>query len=68
MALIETKVPSLEMMIIKLDTAKKVLEVRGRKHNLNKGVTDVISMLIDEVNTLNAFYEAFAETNKIGRS
>ena len=68
MALIQTKVPNLQMLSIKLDTKKRELEAKGVKHTLNKDVSDVISMLIDEINTLNTFYEAFAEANRIGQS
>jgi hypothetical protein len=31
-------------------------------------VTDIISMLIDEVNALNSFYEVVSEANKVGLS
>ena len=68
MALIETQVPSLRMTKVKLDTEKKILEVLGEKHKLNREVSDVISLLMDEINSLNTIYTVFAETNKMGKS
>ena len=68
MALVKTKIPTISTLKIKLDTKKRVIELRGEKFKVTEDVSNVLELLISEINVLTALFENINEFGEIGES
>ena len=68
MALLKAKIPTISTLKIKLDTSKRIIELRGQKYKVTKDVSNVMEILITEINVLTSLFETVTHSSQIGES
>ena len=51
MALLKAKIPTISTLKIKLDTSKRIIELRGQKYKVTKDVSNVMEILITDLDS-----------------